>query len=80
MVAPAPKAATLQRKVACLRSFYRYLRREGIMTNDPTADLHGPRKPQRLPEVLTRDEVIAPDHVRPPASLQLPFATARCSN
>ena len=52
------KAATLQRKVACLRSFYRYLRREGIMTNDPTADLHGPRKPQRLPEVLTRDEVM----------------------
>jgi integrase/recombinase XerD len=52
------KAATLQRKVACLRSFYRYLRREGIVTNDPTADLHGPRKPQRLPEVLTRDEVM----------------------
>jgi integrase/recombinase XerD len=52
------KAATLQRKVACLRSFYRYLRREGIMSNDPTADLHGPRKPARLPQVLTRDEVM----------------------
>jgi integrase/recombinase XerD len=52
------KAATIQRKVACLRSFYRYLRREGIIANDPTADLHGPRKPARLPEVLTRDEVM----------------------
>jgi integrase/recombinase XerD len=51
-------AATLQRKVACLRSFYRYLRREGIIAGDPTADLHGPRKPQRLPQVLSRDEVM----------------------
>jgi len=48
---------TLGRKVACLRSFYRHLRREGIMEHDPTADLHGPRKPQRLPRVLSRDEV-----------------------
>jgi integrase/recombinase XerD len=50
-------ATTLGRKVACLRSFYRHLRREGIMEHDPTADLHGPRKPQRLPRVLSRDEV-----------------------
>ncbi|MHB8240970.1 MAG: site-specific tyrosine recombinase XerD [Solirubrobacteraceae bacterium] len=54
----APVApTTLGRKVACLRSFYRHLRREGIMEHDPTADLHGPRKPQRLPKVLSRDEV-----------------------
>jgi integrase/recombinase XerD len=50
-------AATLGRKVACLRSFYRYLRREGAIAHDPTADLHGPRKTQRLPRVLTRQEV-----------------------
>jgi len=54
--APAA-AATLGRKAACLRSFYRHLRREGIMQADPTAELRGPRKPQRLPRVLTRDEV-----------------------
>jgi integrase/recombinase XerD len=48
---------TLARKVACLRSFYRHLRREGAIAHDPTADLRGPRKPQRLPRVLTRDEV-----------------------
>jgi integrase/recombinase XerD len=54
----APVAATtLGRKVACLRSFYRHLRREGAIEHDPTAELHGPRKPQRLPRVLTREEV-----------------------
>jgi integrase/recombinase XerD len=50
-------AATLQRKAACLRSFYRHLRREGTITHDPTAELRGPRKTQKLPAVLTRDEV-----------------------
>jgi integrase/recombinase XerD len=50
-------AATLQRKAACLRSFYRHLRREGVIEHDPTAELRGPRKTQRLPQVLTREEV-----------------------
>ncbi len=52
---PAP--ATLQRKVACLRSFYRYLRREQILDHDPAAELRGPRMGARLPKVLSRDEV-----------------------
>jgi integrase/recombinase XerD len=56
--APPRKApATLGRKVACLRSFYRHLRREGIIEHDPTAELRGPRKTQRLPRVLAREEV-----------------------
>jgi integrase/recombinase XerD len=54
--APAA-AATLGRKVACLRSFYRHLRRDGLIEHDPAAELHGPRKTQRLPRVLTRQEV-----------------------
>jgi len=49
--------STLARKVACLRSFYRHLRREGTIEHDPTADLRGPRKQQRLPRVLTREQV-----------------------
>jgi integrase/recombinase XerD len=49
--------ATLQRKAACLRSFYRHLRREAIIEHDPTADLRAPRKSQKLPQVLTRGEV-----------------------
>ena len=50
-------AATLQRKVACLRSFYRHLRREQLIERDPTAELRGPRRRKRLPKVLSRDEV-----------------------
>ncbi|MDO8185090.1 site-specific tyrosine recombinase XerD [Conexibacter sp. JD483] len=54
----APAAATtIQRKVACLRSFYRHLRREEILDRDPTSELKGPPRGKRLPKVLTRDEV-----------------------
>ena len=54
----APAApATLQRKIACLRSFYRHLRRDGILDRDPTSELRAPRSRQRLPKVLSRDEV-----------------------
>ncbi len=49
--------ATLQRKIACLRSFYRYLRREQILDHDPTTELRPPRSGGRLPKVLSRDEV-----------------------
>ena len=54
---PPAAPATLQRKAACLRSFYRHLRREEVLVDDPTADLHAPRKSQRLPHVLSRVEV-----------------------
>src|SRR3954471_14498508 len=54
---PPVSAATLQRKAACLRSFYRHLRREGALDRDPTADLRAPRKSQRLPHVLSRAEI-----------------------
>ncbi len=54
---PPVAPATLQRKIACLRSFYRHLRREELLQADPTADLRGPRRTQRLPEVLSREDV-----------------------
>jgi integrase/recombinase XerD len=54
---PAVAPATLQRKIACLRSFYRHLRREQIIDHDPTAELRPPRSRNRLPKVLSRDEV-----------------------
>ncbi|MDX6729662.1 MAG: integrase/recombinase XerD [Baekduia sp.] len=54
---PAARPATLQRKAACLRSFYRHLRRESVLSHDPTADLRAPRKSQKLPKVLSRGDV-----------------------
>jgi len=49
--------ATIHRKSACLRSFYRHLRREGVRDSDPTAALSAPRRGRRLPHVLTRGEI-----------------------
>jgi integrase/recombinase XerD len=49
--------ATIHRKSACLRSFYRHLRRDGLLERDPTATLSTPRRSRKLPQVLTRGEV-----------------------
>jgi integrase/recombinase XerD len=49
--------ATVQRRIACLRSFYRHLRRRGLVDADPAAGLSAPREPRKLPQPLTREEV-----------------------
>ncbi|MGI8750525.1 MAG: site-specific tyrosine recombinase XerD [Thermoleophilaceae bacterium] len=49
--------ATIHRKAACLRSFYRHRRRDGLLDTDPTASIAAPRRSRRLPHVLTRGEV-----------------------
>jgi integrase/recombinase XerD len=54
--APA-SPATIHRKSACLRSFYRHLRRDGLLESDPTATLSTPRRSRKLPQVLTRGEI-----------------------
>ncbi len=54
---PPASAATLHRKTACLRSFFRHLRREGVRDSDPTSRLSTPRRGRPLPQVLTRGEV-----------------------
>ena len=75
--------ATIHRKSACLRSFYRHLRREGIRASDPTAALTPPRRSRRLPHVLTRGDVrtlldqpkgTAPPALRDRALLELMYA------
>ena len=49
--------ATISRKTACLRSFYRHLRREELVSEDPTATLSPPSKSRKLPHVLSQGEV-----------------------
>ena len=83
LAAGGASPATLQRKAACLRSFYRHLRREGTIEHDPTADLRAPRKSQKLPQVLSREEVArllqaprgsSPSALRDRALLELMYA------
>jgi integrase/recombinase XerD len=54
---PACSAATIHRKAACLRSFYKHLRRDELIADDPTAALSAPRRAKKLPQVLNYSEV-----------------------
>ncbi|HET7177827.1 MAG TPA: site-specific tyrosine recombinase XerD [Solirubrobacterales bacterium] len=54
---PACSAATIHRKAACLRSFYKHLRRDELIVDDPTAALSAPRRSRKLPSVLNQAEV-----------------------
>ncbi len=50
--------STVARRLASLRSFFRFLRREGLVAADPAAALRNPKQPKRLPRLLRVDEVI----------------------
>ena len=49
--------ATLARKIAAIRSFYKYLHREKIIETNPTIGIHTPKKDKKLPKFLTDEEV-----------------------
>ena len=53
------KKSSLARKLATLKSFYRYLTHEGWTNTNPAAQIRSPRQGQRLPKVLTKDEASA---------------------
>lgn len=53
------KASSLARKLACLRSLFRFLLREGQLQKNPTESLRSPRLPKPLPRVLTKDDAAA---------------------
>ncbi|MEE8581605.1 MAG: tyrosine-type recombinase/integrase [Myxococcota bacterium] len=48
--------ATLGRKLAAARGFFRFLMREGERDADPTAGMPAPRTPRRLPRPLAVDD------------------------
>ena len=49
-------AASLGRKLAALRAFFRFLVREGVIEADPSAGIPAPRTPRRLPRPLAVDD------------------------
>ncbi len=61
--------ASIARKLSAIRSFYRYLLREGIVPTSPVATTSSPKLDKRLPSFLTIEEVErlleAPDLSKP---------------
>ncbi len=48
---------TIARRVSCLRSFFRFLVREGCIKSNPALSLRAPKMDKKLPLFLTVDEV-----------------------
>ncbi len=78
-------ARTQARRLSAMHGFYRFLAREGVRADDPTALLDAPRLPRLLPGLLSEAEVdalLAAAGRRPPpqgivalAALELLYAT-----
>ena len=49
----------LGRKLSALRTFYKFLVREGLASANPARAVASPKRPKRLPEVLPEEEVAA---------------------
>ena len=49
--------STAARKLASLRSFYKFLERENIVSKNPFAGLRAPKRPRKLPVFLSVNEV-----------------------
>ena len=78
------KPRSTARQLSSFRRFYRYLCREGMIEEDPTADIEMPRIGRSLPRSLTEEEVeslLGAPNVREPlghrdrAMLELLYAT-----
>jgi len=48
---------SIARKLACLKSFFKYMIRQNYLTNNPAVAIKMPRTEKKLPEYLTIDEV-----------------------
>lgn len=44
------------RKLAAIRSFFKFLHREGVLPNNPAATVSTPKQPKKLPRIMTEEE------------------------
>lgn len=63
--------SSIRRGISAMRTWYRFLLSEGVVTKDPSERLETPKKWRVLPEVLTADEV---DRIIGAVSLDEPLA------
>jgi integrase/recombinase XerC len=52
------KKSSIHRKVACLRTFFRFLCREGVLESNPAMLVSSPRVDRKLPNHLTIEQMI----------------------
>jgi integrase/recombinase XerC len=52
------KKSSIARKLSAIRSFFRYLNRDGTLTSNPARLVATPRREKRLPAVLTADDAL----------------------
>lgn len=57
LVKSGESAASVRRKISALRSFYRYMMKNGSVDENPFSSLKGPRKKAVLPKVMSPEEV-----------------------
>ncbi len=77
-------AATISRNIACIKTFYHYLYKEGKVKEDVSDSLKAPKVEKKIPEIMTTKEVVklleqpkgnGPKDVRDKAMLELLYAT-----
>ena len=49
--------SSISRKLACLRSFFKYMAREQLLTTNPASNIATPKREKKLPEFLNQDEM-----------------------
>ena len=49
--------ATVSRNIASIRSFYQYLQRQGMVSENPAAELELPKVEKKVPEILSLEKV-----------------------
>jgi len=78
------RRATVNRRLAAARSFFRYLGQEGKLNRDPTEHIERPRLPRPLPKTLSREaaatlveapDISTPRGLRDRAMLELLYAS-----
>ena len=53
------KTSSTSRQLSCIRSFYRYLLREGVIDADPTLNIANPKRGRPLPKSVSESQVEA---------------------
>src|SRR5690349_5485660 len=48
---------SIQRRLSAVRSFFKYMLREGVASHNPAVDVRAPKAPKRLPRALDADQM-----------------------